>query len=231
MTRQVILISLALILISIIFEVTDLDIWLEDYFYNFNSHHWILNRYDHIKKLIFYDGIKVVFIIFILLIIVALTLFRKTRFVQEYKAGLLIVLLSTLLIPAFVGTLKSATNTPCPKNITHYGGSYPYVTFLQAYPQDFKPQGKIKCFPAGHASGGFALLSLFFLFKKKRNKIIALVFALTLGWGIGLYKMLIGDHFLSHTIDSMLIAWLLILAIMSITYRYIKPVKDIHSPD
>jgi membrane-associated PAP2 superfamily phosphatase len=43
-----------------------------------------------------------------------------------------------------------------------------------------------------------------------------LVSALTIGWGTGGYKMLIGDHFLSHTIVTMLIAWLLILTITTI---------------
>jgi len=40
------------------------------------------------------------------------------------------------------------------------------------------PISQQRCFPAGHASGG--------------------------------YKMLIGDHFLSHTITTMLLAWLII---------------------
>ncbi|KAB7890023.1 PAP2 family protein, partial [Poseidonibacter ostreae] len=46
--------------------------------------------------------------------------------------------------------------------------------------------------------------------------IYALSFALTVGWSMGTYKMLIGDHFLSHTIITMLIAWLLVLIIYKI---------------
>jgi membrane-associated PAP2 superfamily phosphatase len=72
---------------------------------------------------------------------------------------------------------------------------------------------KQKCWPAGHASGGFALLSLIFLFHSRKNKIIAGSIAMVIGWSMGSYKMLIGDHFLSHTTITMILAWLLILLI------------------
>ena len=59
-------------------------------------------------------------------------------------------------------------------------------------------------------------MSLFFLFKKRKYQIRALIFALAIGWSMGIYKMLIGDHFLSHTIITMLIAWLIILIINNV---------------
>jgi membrane-associated PAP2 superfamily phosphatase len=56
-------------------------------------------------------------------------------------------------------------------------------------------------------------MSLFFLFHSARNRKRALLFGITTGWLMGTYKMLIGDHFLSHTIVTMLLAWLIICAI------------------
>jgi membrane-associated PAP2 superfamily phosphatase len=120
------------------------------------------------------------------------------------------------VVPLVVGGLKAITNTPCPNNITHFNGDYPYVGVLDSYPANFIQTEKQRCFPAAHASGGFALLSVFFLFKTRRNKIIATSLAMSTGWIIGFYKMLIGDHFLSHTIVSMLLAWLIILIISGI---------------
>jgi membrane-associated PAP2 superfamily phosphatase len=192
-----------------------IDVSLQDYFYHFQTQQWLIDKDNQILRLIFYDGIKKVFILFVLSVLIALLFFRHTKTVQEYKQGLLIVLLSCLIVPLVVSGLKATTNIPCPKNISHYHGNYPYVTIFSSYPKDFQQQGKIKCFPAGHASGGFALLSLFFLFKRKRNKIIALISVMILSWSIGTYKMLIGDHFLSHTLVTMLLAWLLILLIQS----------------
>lgn len=36
---------------------------------------------------------------------------------------------------------------------------------------------------------------------------------------MGLYKMLIGDHFLSHTLVTMTLAWLIILILAKILQR------------
>ena len=36
------------------------------------------------------------------------------------------------------------------------------------------------------------------------------------GWSTGTYKILIGDHFLSHTVVTMLLAWLIILTIVGL---------------
>jgi len=220
MTKHIIVTIFVLLLSAFIFESTNTDIWLQDYLYNFSSNTWVIDRNEPVLKFILYDGIKTVFIIFILAITGSLIFLRKNKVIIEYKSGLLIVALSTILIPVTVGALKATTNTPCPRALTHYHGSYPYVTFLGHYPEDFKQHGKTKCFPAGHASGGFALMSLFFLFKKRRHKIIALVSTLIISWAIGFYKIFIGDHFLSHTIDSMILAWLIILIIVSVVKKH-----------
>jgi len=56
-------------------------------------------------------------------------------------------------------------------------------------------------------------MSLYFLVKKPRNQKIALAFGVTVGVLTGGYKILIGDHFLSHTLVTMILAWLVILII------------------
>ncbi|MEJ2489584.1 MAG: phosphatase PAP2 family protein, partial [Sulfurovaceae bacterium] len=147
--------------------------------------------------------------------------------VKEYKRGLLIVLLSMMLVPATVGTLKTTTKVPCPHDIVHYGGSYPDVKVLDAYPKDFLHKSNVRCWPAGHASGGFALMSLYFLFKTPKNKKRALIVAIVIGWIMGLYKMLLGDHYLSHTIVTMLLSWLLILIVVKIVYRKDKSLEKV----
>ena len=86
------------------------------------------------------------------------------------------MVLSAILVPVIVGGLKKTTNMPCPKNEIHYGGKIIKTKVWEQYPIDYKNSSKIACWPAGHASGGFALLSLFFLFKSKKNKFIGLIF-------------------------------------------------------
>jgi len=205
---------LLLITTIIIFQITNLDIVVQDLFFDFKTQQWIIDRDDRVLDFIFYSGIKKLLILVAVAMLIALIFFRKKEIVNTYKKGLLIVLLSAIFIPSVVGGLKNVTNTPCPKNINHYGGSYPDLKVFDSYPSDFKQECSIRCWPAGHASGGFALMSLFFLFKQSSNRKKAILFALVIGWSMGIYKMLIGDHFLSHTIITMLLAWAIILTIV-----------------
>ena len=215
--KQIVLTTLLLIFTIIFFGINDIDIKVQDNFFNLSTGQWILDRNLEPYKFLFYDGIKKLLILFALLMLLILIFLRKKKVVIAYKKGLIIVILSAIFIPNIAGELKKITNMPCPKNEIHYGGVYPSTKVWEHYPKEFKqPSSSIRCFPAGHASGGFALLSLFFLFKTRRNKILAIVGALTVGWSMGLYKMLIGGHFLSHTVITMILAWLIILIVKKI---------------
>lgn len=209
----------ALIVAVIFFGVSGTDIWVQNHFYNSVTHQWILDREDPVLSFIFYDGIKRLIIIFNVLVLIALVVWWKKPFLNKYRKGLLIVLLSSIFVPVIVGSLKATTNIPCPKNLEIYGGVYPHTCVWEKYPSTFCNQKKIKCWPAGHASGGFALLSLYYLFHKRRAKIVAVSGVMVLGWSMGTYKMLIGDHFLSHTVITMIMAWLIISIIVALFSR------------
>lgn len=198
-----------------LFSLTNIDFIVQDAFYNQQSQNWILNRDLEPYKFIFYDGIKELLILVAFSFLIFLIFLKKNHTLQVYRKGIIVVILSAIFVPLSVGGLKKVTNMPCPKNEVHYGGVYPSTKVWESYPKAFN-QSSIQCFPAGHASGGFALLSLFFLFKSKRNKIITIMGALLVGWSMGFYKMLIGDHFLSHTFITMILAWLIVLIIKNI---------------
>lgn len=217
--RQILLTSILLIFVIIFSGISDIDTLVQNKLYNFQTNTWILDRALEPYKFIFYDGIKKVLILFALSFLIALLFFRKNSLIQEYKQGILIVILSAIFIPLVIGGLKRYTNMPCPKNEIYYGGEMIRTAVWQKYKEPYKNMDIIKCWPAGHASGGFALLSLFFLFKRKRNKILALTFSITISWSMGIYKMLIGDHFLSHTIITMIVSWLCILIINTYIVR------------
>lgn len=218
--QQILITAIILIATILIFDFSGIDIWLQDYFYRFDSQQWLVDRDNEILKFIFYSGIKKLFILMVLAMLVALIFFRKSRLVKQYRSGLLIVCLSGIAVPALIGGLKAYTNVPCPKNIYHYNGTFPYVTILGSYPDSFRQTEKMECYPAGHAGGGFALLGLFFLFKRKKHKIVAVICVQIIGWSIGGYKMMIGDHFLSHTVVAMLLAWMTVLVVARLVYRF-----------
>ena len=215
--QQIVITAFLLIVVIALFQFSNLDIFVQSFFYNFETKNWIIDKNEPILKFFFYDGIKNLLLFLGLLILFSLVFFRKKDLIQEYKKGLIIVLLASILVPSIVGFLKDITNTPCPCNIVYFNGTYPDKKVFDSYPDDFIQKSKVKCWPAGHASGGFALMALFFLFKTPKNQKRALVLALIIGWSMGTYKMLLGDHFLSHTIITMLMAWLIILIIVKFT--------------
>jgi membrane-associated PAP2 superfamily phosphatase len=217
LTKQIIITAILLIAVIALFQFTDLDIFVQNFFYNFETKNWLINKDEPILKFFFYDGIKNLLILFALAILFSLLFLRKRSFVQEYKKGLIIVLLAAIFVPVIIGSLKAITNTPCPCNIVNFNGKYPDIKVFDSYPRDFIQTSKAKCWPAGHASGGFALMALFFLFKTPINQKRALITALVMAWSMGTYKMLLGDHFLSHTIITMIMAWLIILIIVKFT--------------
>jgi len=216
LNKQILITTIILVVSIIFFGISDIDFVVQNKFYNFSTHSWILGHDAEPWRFIFYVGMKKVLITIAVMFLIALLFFRKNRIIQEYKKGILVVVLSAIFVPLIVNGLKKATNMPCPKNEIHYGGKMIRTAVWQSYPMKYKKMPRIACWPAGHASGGFALMSLFFLFKRKRNKILALIGGITLGWIMGIYKMMIGDHFLSHTVITMILAWLIILIIAKV---------------
>lgn len=200
---------IALTAVTLCFELSNLDLWIQGFFYNASSQHWLFqidgNPWRHF---FFYDGPKKLLLLFELTLLVSLLFFRKAPIVQQYHRGLLIVLLALPLGPAAVSSLKGTTNVACPYALSEYGGKLPYLKLFERYPADKQPAKQQRCFPAGHASGGFALLALYYLPKSRRRRRQMLGIALTAGWAMGGYKMLLGHHFFSHTLVSMLLCWL-----------------------
>lgn len=208
--RQVLYTAAAIIICIMVFSVTPLDLWFQHLLYDGSSHDWLWSRHEPIKRFVLYDGIKALLVLFTLGLILLLLFDGEGRLSPQRRSGIVLVVLSMMIAPATVSLLKWTTDIACPRAVLPFGGLLPYddlithLTSASAYPE------LQRCFPAGHASGGFALLSLVFLFDSRRARVTAMTFALALGWTMGFYKMAIGDHFLSHTVVSMLVDWLVI---------------------
>jgi len=216
--KKQILQSIILLLLTIVlFEVVDIDLWVEKLFYA--HQHWLLARLEEPWRFIFYDGIKKLLYLTLVALIITLTLYRKRRVVQQHQRGLVTLLITLVAVPAVINFLKWYTDIPCPKDVIEFGGHTPYVTLFMHYPEWFFHNTSMRCYPAGHASGGFALMALYFAFDNPAWQRRGLLLGVTLGWILGIYKMAIGDHFLSHTVVSMLLAWVVACSIA----LFIKP--------
>ncbi len=206
-------VALILALVIILFEFSSIDATLQSLFYNSSTQVWIVDRNDTSYDLIFYSGIKKIFIIFILALLFSLIFLRRFDWVRVNTKGMIIVVLSGFIVPLTVGALKGTTNMPCPNQLIEYSGQYQHIGLFEKLGSE-QQRPKTKCYPAGHASGGFSLLALLFLVAAGKSKKITLVLVMILAWSTAGYKMLIGDHFLGHSVVTMVLAWLIILLIV-----------------
>lgn len=196
-----------------IFELTGIDIKLQDYFYCRDSGRWAVDKNDQILRLAFYTGPKAVIILFGILCFAGWILSYKAERFAGYRRFCMLMSLSLAIAPLTISSIKNVSNVYTPSQIQRYGGSKPYVKVFESYPKDFKQESRGKGWPAGHASGGFALMMLYHAFVQKKLKFSGLLAGLAVGWIMGLYQMLKGAHYLSHTVVTMFLAWILILLI------------------
>lgn len=229
LAKQIWITAALLVGAILFFGLSGADVWVQRHFYNPQTHQWMVDTDNEVLKFIFYDGIKRLLIVIAVLLLLGLILGWKRERMRSYRRGLIIVVLSSIVVPLAVGSLKAVSNMPCPKNLNIFDGAYPHTCVWEKYTAKECHLEKQKCWPAGHASGGFALLSLVFLFHSRKNKIAAATMAMVIGWSMGSYKMLIGDHFLSHTVITMILAWLLILLIVKGVNRVMKDVEFVNS--
>lgn len=205
----------SLILILIFFESTNADLVIQNYFYSRATHSWMLQDPTGLWRLIFYKGIKVpLFLLGIGALVGSIVTWRRHHW-RKRRKGLLIIALTLIILPSTIATIgKYSTNVQCPYDLKEFNGQIPYVKLFEKYPENpNSPDGtwpRGKCFPAGHASGGFALFSLIALVKTRRNKILLFLFAFIYGWTMAVYQMLRGAHFLSHHLTTMFLALILV---------------------
>lgn len=195
-----------------LFEFTNLDLALQDHFFNFATRRWLVDAKEPWGRLVFYNGPKaLVWIIALTALTLAAGPARWRERGQLNRRGLWLGVLVIATVPAFAGLGKKYTNVFCPSEIRRYGGDVDYAKLCEPFPADDRPARRGGCFPAGHASGGFALLGLLAVRTTRRWRNGMLALGLGLGWWMGGYQMLKGAHYLSHTLTTMLVAWLVVL--------------------
>jgi membrane-associated PAP2 superfamily phosphatase len=139
------------------------------------------------------------------------------------RSLLLFIVLAMTLAPLTVTTLKQVTDRPCPWDISDFGGSVPYTHLFEPREQ---PHATGLCFPAGHASTGFALLAFYFAAWRERRRALAraaLVTGTAAGLLLGLARVAQGAHFLSHVLWSGLVCWLVMLALHALLTDTMAP--------
>ena len=199
---------------------TDWDVLLQEHFFDRANNRWLIYPALH-KKLsfIFYSGLKNVLIATAVFCLIRLLYSIKHQNLRAGNQPYLIMLLSIIFVPLIVASAKYFTNVYCPYQLNIYNGLYPFVRILENYPADFTQPKPGRCFPAGHATAGFAFMALYYCFKSQKNRILGLCLGLTLGWSAAIYQMYRGQHFLSHSVFSMISAFMVIMIINYVVKR------------
>ena len=187
------------------------DLWIADRLYDLQGHGWAL-RHAFVTDTVIHLAGRDLSLVAWLAVVAAWLLARRNAGLQPWRGPLAYLAVSTLLATAVVAWIKSWSNMDCPWDLLRYGGERPYVGLL-----GLRPVGLSRgaCFPAGHASAGYAWLGLYFFFRATRPRLrwFGLLAGGTVGLVFGVSQQLRGAHFLSHDVWTAALCWMVALAL------------------
>ena len=181
------------------------DQWLADRLYALQGHRWAWRSAFVTEDLVHLIG-RALSTAAWLGVLAAWVLARFRPDLSAWRTPLACLLVSTLLATAVVAWIKSWSNMDCPWDLARYGGTREYIGWLSLRPVGMPRAG---CFPAGHASAGYAWMALYFflLATRPRWRWLGLAVGIALGLLFGVVQQLRGAHFLSHDLWTAAICW------------------------
>jgi membrane-associated PAP2 superfamily phosphatase len=187
------------------------DRWIAGHLYLWEGGRWALQDGFVTRTLVHEGGKRLSTLAWLCVVACAIVAWRRPAW-RSWRMPLLYLALSVLLSTAIVAWMKSWTHVDCPWDLVGFGGTRSYHDLLAALPPQ-APQGR--CFPAGHASAGYAWLALFFFFGRTRPRWRWRGLAVGLGAGavFGVSQQLRGAHFASHDVWTVAICWLVALSL------------------
>lgn len=208
--------SLIVILAIIYSHGSGLDTAIANYFFN-PIDQWLFRDYFVLEKILHKGGVIFTILLLVSLLVRWFYLFKSHRD-KKQRDFVGFIIFSSILTIITVFYLKRWSTLPCPWNSVAFGGDIYPPELWRAFAMDL-PKGK--CFPAGHSSGGFCFLSVYFgytVIYGKRN-FIMLIPGLLIGITFGVTQQMRGAHYLSHDLTTILIS-IIISWITFLIYTY-----------
>lgn len=196
--------AIAFIALATLVQLGGLDMLLADRIYALEGGQWALKEAWITSVLIHKIG-KYLSLLIALLILMGLLQSYITQKLSSYRRELLYLLCSAGGGSALISAIKSVSHVSCAWDFSRYGGDQQYVSVFTEMIQ----QTGGSCFPAGHASGGYAWLAFYFLGVHLQSgwRWAGLGLALSLGLIFGISQQLRGAHFISHDLWTLGICW------------------------
>jgi membrane-associated PAP2 superfamily phosphatase len=206
------------VLLAAIFATTPLDVTIARAFFFDGAHaQWIGADNWTVNELLYTGGRWTIRMLLALVMAfwIATLVERDWRALRRPAA---FFTLSVLLSIGVVGLLKTLTNVDCPWDLTAFGGRFPYVELFADRPDALRLG---RCFPAAHASSGYALLALYFTFRERHAGLakFGLALGLLTGLTFGLAQQARGAHFVSHDLWSAFVVWTVTLSVYTFAFR------------
>lgn len=202
----------------VILQYSGTDLYLSELIY-YPAQQWQFKQSWLLNSVIHHGGRDVIGLVVVFMLGVALRSFLPRYRQHIYNPVYRYVAFATIMSMVAVSMLKQLTTLPCPWDLFLFGGERTNILLERAFSTSL-PIGH--CFPSGHASGGFALFSLYFAaraissIRQQTGTIIDsgltqnkwLLPGMLTGIIFGVAQQMRGAHFLSHDVASAAVCWL-----------------------
>ncbi|WP_373974333.1 phosphatase PAP2 family protein [Chitinibacter sp. SCUT-21] len=192
-----------------LYPQTQWDVTLTSWFYDPNRHVFPLKNHFFLDA-VMHTGLKSALWFIPITLLSALIWSRFASDFVVHRRRIIWMLLGLLLSTALIQVMKRHSIHACPWDLQLFGGQAPLLPLLGRLPLGVSPG---RCFPGGHASGGFALLVFYFALRDDARKYAWIGFAIAIGLGfaMGWSQMMRGAHFLSHNLWTLWWVWIILV--------------------
>lgn len=213
-----------LLLLTAMIEFFKADQYLADTIYRFEGNTWQL-RNALITETVIHKGGKYFSIALAVCVLAMLCASYLTSGLGSWRYRLRYLFVASVIGSLMVSIGKAISNISCPWDFERYGGSLNYLSLME---QLWVRNGS-HCFPAGHASAGFAWVAIYFVGLHTNSiwRWWGLGFGLGLGLIFGVSQQLRGAHFLSHDVWSFGVCWMVSLIFYHLLLKPYEPIKFI----
>ncbi|HEX2831093.1 MAG TPA: phosphatase PAP2 family protein [Burkholderiales bacterium] len=193
-------------------QATDFDLLVTRYVFNAHTGEFPL-RLNFWFDVVLHHWTKYIVMTVAALTIAGLGLTFMLPPLKVHRRVLTFLALALCLAPLSVSIAKTTSARHCPWDVIEFGGDVPYERLFEPNAVGVDPG---RCFPAGHASTGFALMAFYFAAYSRRARRAArnwLLAGIVAGVALGLGRVVQGAHFISHVLWAGLLCWIVMVAL------------------
>lgn len=198
------------IALSALINIFDIDKIAADYIFSLQGNTWALKN-NWLTERVLHKGGRSASILLALVVLGLVAASYCLNDLKQHRKPLIYLILAVAGGSLLVSLFKSLLAVSCPWEFQRYGGDLNYVTVFE----QLALRNGEGCFPAGHASAGYAWVALYFFWLNHSSTLrwAGLAIPLLAGITFGFAQQLRGAHFISHDLWTLAICWFYSLAI------------------